>query len=222
MTPFFLSIFPALFRLGDLSKAIWQWKRWASERAAIKAEVTQAKQTVDLLRPGQSHALTRLMLRLTPSEESQIGQKSRDVERALGASNSSRRHSMALTASFAGITLLALLGGDGVATAADDSKREPNIWTAEAIEPFVCCESSYPLLSVKWDNSDIEKAAQTASAFLEVPTVTPQVIIDKIKECLSALGDERGMMTVDFEQVELRCGVGPDIQRGRVVVVHVN
>jgi hypothetical protein len=118
--------------------------------------------------------------------------------------------------------LLALLGSDGVATAVDDSKREPNIWRAEAIELFVSCESNYPLLSVKWDNSDIEKAAETASAFLEVPTVTPQVIIDKTKECFSALKDERGMMTVDFEQVELRCSVGPDIQRGRVVVVRVN
>ena len=65
MTRFFLSIFPALFRLGDLSKAIWQWiskaereKRWASERAAIKAEVTQAKETVDLLR--MAWAVTRL------------------------------------------------------------------------------------------------------------------------------------------------------------------
>jgi hypothetical protein len=58
MTPFFLSIFPALFRLGDLSQAIWQWKRWASERAAIKAEVTQAKQTADLLR--MARAITRL------------------------------------------------------------------------------------------------------------------------------------------------------------------
>ena len=29
-------------------------------------------------------------------------------------------------------------------------------------------------------------------------------------------------MTVDFEQAELRCGVGPDVQWGRVVVVHVN
>jgi hypothetical protein len=65
MTPFFLSKFPAFFRLGDLSKAIWQWiseaeraKRWASERAAIKAEVTQAKETVDLLR--MAWAITRL------------------------------------------------------------------------------------------------------------------------------------------------------------------
>jgi hypothetical protein len=65
MTPFFLSIFPAHFRLGDLSKAISQWiskaeqaKRWASERAAIKAEVTQAKETVDLLR--MARAIARL------------------------------------------------------------------------------------------------------------------------------------------------------------------
>lgn len=33
-------------------------KRWASERAAIKAEVNQAKETVDLLRIA--HAITRL------------------------------------------------------------------------------------------------------------------------------------------------------------------
>ena len=65
MTLFFLSIFPALFRLGDLRKAISQWvskaeqaKRWASERAVIKAEVTQAKETVDLLR--MARAITRL------------------------------------------------------------------------------------------------------------------------------------------------------------------
>jgi hypothetical protein len=30
------------------------------------------------------------------------------------------------------------------------------------------------------------------------------------------------MMTVDFERVELRCGVGPDIQWDRVVVVRVH
>jgi hypothetical protein len=42
------------------------------------------------------------------------------------------------------------------------------------------------------------------------------------KECFSALKGERGMMTVDFEQAELRCAVGPDVPWGRVVVVHVN
>ena len=129
---------------------------------------------------------------------------------------------MTLRASYAGITLLALLGSDVVASAADDNKREPNIQTAEAIELFVSCESNYPLLSVKWDNGDIEKAAETASAFLEVPSVTPQVVIDKAKKCFSALKGERGMITIDFEGVELRCGVGPDIQWGRVVVVRVN
>ena len=29
------------------------------------------------------------------------------------------------------------------------------------------------------------------------------------------------MIAVDLEQVELRCGVGPDMQWGRVVVVRV-
>ena len=72
---------------------------------------------------------------------------------------------MTLRASYAGITLLALLGSGVVASAEDDNKREPNIKTAEAIELFVSCESNYPLLSVKWDNGDIEKAAETASAF---------------------------------------------------------
>jgi hypothetical protein len=33
-------------------------KRWAAEQAAIKAEVNQAKETVDLLR--MAHAITRL------------------------------------------------------------------------------------------------------------------------------------------------------------------
>ena len=33
-------------------------KSWASERAAIKAEVSQAKETVDLVR--MAHAITRL------------------------------------------------------------------------------------------------------------------------------------------------------------------
>ena len=65
MTRFFLSIFPPPFRLGDLSKAIRQLiskaeraMRWAFERAAIKVEVTRAKETVDLLR--MARAITRL------------------------------------------------------------------------------------------------------------------------------------------------------------------
>ena len=180
MTRFFLSIFPALFRLGDLSKAISQWvskaeqaKRWASERAAIKAEVTQAKETVDLLRwPGQSHALTRLMLRLRFQKKAK-SEKSPETERKPRAGDFSREGtSMTLRASYAGITLLALLGSDVVASAADDNKREPN--TRQGNRTFVSCESNYPLLSVKWDNGDIEKAAETASAFLEVPSVNPK------------------------------------------------
>jgi hypothetical protein len=129
---------------------------------------------------------------------------------------------MRLRAFCAGLTLLGLLSSDVVASTVDDSEGEANK-TAETLELFAACESSYPLLSVRWGDGDIERAAaETASAFLDVPSVTPQVIIDKAKECFRALRSERGMMAVDFDHVELRCGVGPDIQWGRIVVVHVN
>jgi hypothetical protein len=65
MTRFSLPTFPALCRFGDISEAVRTWisklergKRWASERATIKAEVTRAKETVDLLRMAQ--AIVRL------------------------------------------------------------------------------------------------------------------------------------------------------------------
>jgi hypothetical protein len=65
MTRFSLRTFPALCRFGDVNEAARTWiskleraKRWAFERAAIKAEVTRAKETVDLLR--MAHAITRL------------------------------------------------------------------------------------------------------------------------------------------------------------------
>ena len=129
---------------------------------------------------------------------------------------------MRLRAFFAGLTLLGLLGSSVIASAANDGERKTRVETAETLELFAGCESNYPLLSVEWRDGDIERAAETASAFLDVPSVTPQVIIDKAKECFRALRSERGMMAVDFDHVELRCGVGPDIQWGHVVVVHVN
>ena len=65
MIRFPLPTFPALYRFGDISKAVRTWiskiqreKRWASERAAVKAEVTRAKETVDLLRMAE--AIVRL------------------------------------------------------------------------------------------------------------------------------------------------------------------
>jgi hypothetical protein len=129
---------------------------------------------------------------------------------------------MRLRAFCAGLTLLWLLGSSVIASAADDGERETGVKTAETLELFAACESSYPLLSVRWGDGNIERAAETASAFLDVPSVTPQVIIDKAKECFRALRSERGMMAVDFDHVELRCGVGPDIRWGHIVVVHVN
>ena len=92
------------------------------------------------------------------------------------------------------------------------AKRHPS-FSSPARPTFPYC---------RLDGGDNEKAAETASAFLDVPSVTPQVIIDKAKECFSVLNNEQGMIAVDFDQVELRCGVGPDIKRGRIVVGHVN
>lgn len=127
---------------------------------------------------------------------------------------------MGLKAFCTGISLLALLGSHSVASASDDSDGHANGETTP--ELFVTCETNFPLLSLRWGDGDNEKAAETASAFLDVPSVTPQVIIDKAKECFSALNNEQGMIAVDFDQVELRCGVGPDIKLGRIVVGHVN
>ena len=65
MRRFFPANIPAFCRFGDLNGAVRAWiskleraKRWASERAAIKAEVTRAKETIDLL--GMAKAITRL------------------------------------------------------------------------------------------------------------------------------------------------------------------
>ena len=77
MTPFFLSVFPAL---RDLSKASRSGYRKQNERSVGLLNVPQSKPKLLRRRkpwiyfawPGQSRALTRLMLRLTVSEESQI------------------------------------------------------------------------------------------------------------------------------------------------------
>jgi hypothetical protein len=129
---------------------------------------------------------------------------------------------MRLRAFCAGMTLLGLLGSDVVASTVDDGKREADIKVAEAFELSVTCESNFPFLSLSWGNGDYERAAETASTFLDVPSVTPRMIIDKARECFSALKSEPGMFAVYFNQVELRCGVGPDIGWGRIVVGHVN
>ena len=87
---------------------------------------------------------------------------------------------------------------------------------------LISCESSYPSVSVKWGDSEREKSAQKVTHFLSLPSVSAQVILDKATECFSVLKGEQGMTTVFFDHVELRCGVGPDIAWGRIVVRHAN
>jgi hypothetical protein len=119
--------------------------------------------------------------------------------------------------------LLGSLSGDAIASPfneGDGRSNNKNIKTEEAIELFVTCESSFPLLSLRWDDRDNAKGAETASTFLNVPSVTPQVIIDKAAECFSTLKNERGMTILHFDNVQLRCGIGPDINWGHIVVGH--
>ena len=78
------------------------------------------------------------------------------------------------------------------------------------------------MLSIRWNDGDNTKTAELASAFLDVPSVTPRVITDKVNECFSILKSEQGMAVVLFENVQLRCGTGPDIDWGRIVVGHIN
>jgi hypothetical protein len=119
--------------------------------------------------------------------------------------------------------LLGWLSANAIASPFNDGEGDgpSDIKKEEAIELFVTCETSFPLLSLRWDDRDNAKAAETASNFLNVPSITPQVIIDKAAECFLTLRSERGMTIVHFDNVQLRCGIGPDINWGHIVIGHV-
>jgi hypothetical protein len=129
---------------------------------------------------------------------------------------------MALRSLYAGVSLLGLLGSAAIAPIFNDSVEAANVKTVEAAELLFSCEDSLPLLSLKWNDGDNTEVAEIASVFLDVPSVTPRVITDKVKECLSILKSEQGMAVVLFDNVQLRCGIGPDIYWGRIVVGHIN
>jgi hypothetical protein len=129
---------------------------------------------------------------------------------------------MALQNLYAGISLLGLLGSAAIAPTFNNSVQAASVKTVEAAELLFTCEDSLPLLSVRWDDGDNTNAADIASAFLDAPFVTPRVITDKAKECFSILKSEQGMAVVLFDNVQLRCGIGPDIYWGRIVVGHTN
>jgi hypothetical protein len=125
---------------------------------------------------------------------------------------------MKLKALCAGLGVLGLLASDALASGSDDGAGDGNAADGETLELFISCESSYPLVSVKWGDGDNTKAAETASIFLEVPSVTGQTIIDKAAECFSALRREQAMTEINFDHLVLRCGIGPDIKRGHIVL----
>jgi hypothetical protein len=127
---------------------------------------------------------------------------------------------MALQSLYAGISLLGLLSSAAIASTFNDSVG--SVKTIDAVELIFTCETSHPLLSLRWDDGDNTKASEIASAFLDVSSVTPRVIMDKVKECFSTLRSEQGMAVLLFDNVQLRCGIGPDIKWGRIVVGHTN
>jgi hypothetical protein len=129
---------------------------------------------------------------------------------------------MTLKAFCAGVGLLGLLTSNALASMPSDGAADANDADTGALELFISCESSYPSVSVKWGDSEREKSAQKVSHFLSLPSVSAQVILDKATECFSVLKGEQGMTTVFFDHMELRCGVGPDIAWGRIVVRHAN
>jgi hypothetical protein len=129
---------------------------------------------------------------------------------------------MTLKAFCAGLGVLGLLASDALASMSDDAAGDANAADEETLELFISCESKYPLASVKWGDGDNTKAAETASIFLEVPSVTRQTIIDKAAECFSALKGEQAMTEINFNHLVLRCGIGPDVKRGRIVLGHVD
>jgi hypothetical protein len=128
---------------------------------------------------------------------------------------------MTLKALCAGRGVLGLLASDALAFMSDDGAEDANAADGETLELFISCDSSYPLVSVKWEDGDNTKAAEAASIFLEVPSVTGQTIIDKAAECFSALKREQAMTEINFDHLVLRCGIGPDVKRGHIVVGYV-
>ena len=129
---------------------------------------------------------------------------------------------MTLKAFCAGLGVLGLLASDAPASMSDDAAGDVSAADEETLELFISCESKYPLASVKWGDGDNTKAAETASIFLEVPSVTRQTIIDKAAECFSALKGEQAMTEINFDHLVLRCGIGPDVKRGHIVLGHVD
>ena len=129
---------------------------------------------------------------------------------------------MTLKAFCAGLGVLGLLASDALASMSDDAAGDVSAADEETLELFISCESKYPLASVKWGDGDNTKAAETASIFLEVPSVTRQTIIDKAAECFSTLKGEQAMTEINFNHLILRCGIGPDVKRGRIVLGHVD
>jgi hypothetical protein len=64
---------------------------------------------------------------------------------------------MTLKALCVTLGLLGLLSGNAIASQFNEGDGRSSIKTEEAIELFVTCEASFPLLSLIWDDRDKPK-----------------------------------------------------------------
>jgi hypothetical protein len=64
---------------------------------------------------------------------------------------------MTLKALCVTLGLLGLLSGNAIASPFNEGDGRSSIKTEEAIELFVTCEASFPLLSLIWDDRDKPK-----------------------------------------------------------------
>ena len=62
---------------------------------------------------------------------------------------------MTLKALCVTLGLLGLVSDDAIASPSNEGDGPSNINTEEAIELFVTCEASFPLLSLRWDDRAI-------------------------------------------------------------------
>jgi hypothetical protein len=115
----------------------------------------------------------------------------------------------------------------GVTAQSDDGDGDTNLTLRGGLKASVACTDAYPSLLVPWlINPD--QSAVAASAFLAVPAVTPQIILDKAGKCFTSLKKQMPARrwppttatAVSFDDIELQCGLDSGVQGGEALVVH--
>jgi hypothetical protein len=131
---------------------------------------------------------------------------------------------MTLQSLYVGISLVGLIGSAAIAPTFEDSAEAASIKTIEAVELFFTCEDK---------PSFVIPTAMPCSLFsMEKHSLTLSVITRGVADGTSkktlaisatlVLSPPSSHLIVLFDNVQLRCGIGPDINWGRIVIGHIN